>query len=191
MSKGLIAVDVDLTVVEMAQPWLDWLNGVCDDHITMHMLSKVYGDIPYALNQVAPFCSKLEGLHTSGMDFWRNQYLYDDKKPIEGSVEVLSKLNQEGYDICFVSAITGNHQSSKYHFLKRYFPFLKGVVLTREKFLVNCDYIIDDRINILNAMPEKTKCIQYKTPFSQAEDKARDVLVLDQWGSLPELLKSL
>lgn len=189
MSKGMIAVDVDLTVVEMAVPWLAWLNNVCGCNMTFGQIEKVYGEVPYNLS--LPFEPYLEKLHTDGMDFWRNEYLYDDKHPIMDSVKVLSTLHDSGYDVCFVSAITGNHQSSKFHFLKRYFPFLKGVVLTREKFLVDCDYLIDDRLNVLNAMPEKTTRIQYRSIFAQSEEARAGTHGLYCWRYLPRLLDNL
>ena len=141
-----IAVDCDLTVVDTAHHWWEWLNKVTLSDNPYPLFED--GVVDYDLTKY--YKKELDAIGIDGYEFWRSSTLYDTLVPIDGAVEVLQHLHELGHEIIFVSTIKGSHHKSKYYFLKRYFPFMKGFVATKEKHLVGCDVIIDDRNNVLN-----------------------------------------
>src|SRR5690606_28249698 len=100
--------------------------------------------------------------------------------PYEGCVEALGELKKLGWDIIVVSAIKGFHAKSKYYFLKKYLPFLDGVVYTKEKGFVNVDVMIDDRDDILNQFDgTKTLKIKFHTQYEQKEPSTAHFTIKD------------
>lgn len=79
------------------------------------------------------------------LDFWRNEYLYDNLEPMSGAVEKLEALSKY-FNIVFVSRLKGNHHRSKVYWLKKHFPFMTGFVGTHEKWILNDSLVamIDD-----------------------------------------------
>lgn len=79
------------------------------------------------------------------LDFWRDETLYDNLKPMNGAVEKLEALSQY-FNIVFVSRLKGNHHRSKVYFLKKHFPFMAGFVGTHEKYILNDSLVamVDD-----------------------------------------------
>jgi 5'(3')-deoxyribonucleotidase len=102
-------------------------------------------------------------------NYWRQPDLYDgiELLPIKGSVEALSELSNT-FNIVFVSSCKGPHYKSKYNWLKKHFPFMKGFISTKEKHFVRCKYLIDDRAeNFIYIKPKKTKRILFDTSYDQ------------------------
>lgn len=179
MVKPILAIDVDMVVVDTGAAHWEWLckqNGVRPGDYPMPE-----GPLPYNLGEIW-------GCPVSAMDFWRQENLYDALEPIKDSVEVLRELSKK-YDIIFASAIKGLHPRSKYYFLRNHFPFLSGVVLTKEKHYVKCDYIIDDRLDNLARMPSDVVTIQYNTPYKQTVSFDPEHIV-DNWKEAEELLRN-
>lgn len=101
------------------------------------------------------------------LDFWRDEALYDDLLPMEGSVEKLEQLSQY-FDIVFISRLKGSHHKSKVYFTKKWFPFQKGFVGTHEKWILNGSVVamIDDLgDNLIKFDPHK------RVHFGQGEYK--------------------
>lgn len=155
-----IGVDVDLTVVNLVDDWLSWLNSMTGQSLTKEDCNYDYAIGDYFKEALKPFdlCPK---------DFWRAGHIYDLAKPIEGSIDYLKLLHKEGNEIIFISKIMGNHAESKKMFLNRYFPFHSGIVFTDEKGLVDVDVMVDDRIEFLNQFSEDVLKILIKTPYKQ------------------------
>lgn len=183
----IIAVDCDLTVVDTGLAWLKWLNSVSRSLKYTHEELLGNGrEISYNLGEYFPTLQH----HVEPMDFWRNKYLYYGMTPIKGSVDALLGLANQGYKIVFVSSITGQHASSKYYWLKEHFPFLDGVVFTREKDNVRCDVLIDDRNDFLNLMPCNVMKIRYNTPYTQTKKQHKDTIVLNEWSQIANKIRS-
>lgn len=157
MSRQIIAVDIDNTVVNTGILWnqsllsrfkqVKWVKGLKQ---------------PYNLTELFELPDG-----TDGFDFWRDPSLYNGLQPLEHSVEALTKLSEQ-HDIIFVSQAKGWHHKSKFKFVEKWFPFNKGLVLTKEKFLVRCDVLVDDSLTQLNSMPEDVKCLWFQTDYIQS-----------------------
>lgn len=151
----LLGVDCDLTVVRTDVGWWDWLCS--KGTITNYPFS---GQWPYNLGEVF---KELEDPY----QYWR-ELDYDQFQPIEGSVEALEKLSQY-FGIVFISQHKGQHSKSKYYWLQKHFPFNSGVMLTKEKWLMNDSLVgmVDDRLDHL-AKFDENKRILFQTPYTQS-----------------------
>ena len=166
MTKRIIGVDVDLTVCPSDDGWREWLGnkyGCVKCPMTEYNFSHYY---PHADD---PF------------EYWRSLE-YSQFDPLKGSVEKLEQLSSY-FDIVFISAIKGKHNKEKYYWLKEHFPFLKGYIATKEKFLMNNSVcvMIDDRLDNLQGF-DQHKRVFYKTPYSQNETCGVGY-VIDDWES--------
>ena len=170
--KPILAVDCDLTVVDSASDWLSYL-----EYYSGFNRTKIKeGDIlPYDLSELFPKVS-------NPYQYWR-ELDYEQFTPIECAVEKLQILSQH-FDIVFISQAKGVHAKSKYYWLEKWFPFNCGVLLTKEKWVVNNSVIgmIDDRQSNLKPF-DKDKRILYNSPYKQDEE-CEVGYVIEDWNSL-------
>lgn len=167
----IIGIDVDLTVCPSDKGWSTWLQERTSG-------PKSYVEYlenrPYNLSEV--YCDVVDP-----MKYWR-ELDYSEFKPLNDSVEKLQALSKY-FDIVFISAIKGQHTKSKYYWLQQYFPFNKGYIATKEKFLMNESVcaMIDDRLDNLQGF-DQHKRVLYKTPYTQNASCGVGY-VIDDWKS--------
>lgn len=173
----IIGIDVDLTVCPSDQGWINWLNERSSKYDPSMWLEFKSSTIKLPYNLGSMFAEEIE----DPMEYWR-ELDYTGLKPIKGSVEKLKELSAY-FDIVFISAIKGKHNKEKYYWLKEHFPFLKGYMATKEKFLMNNSVcaMIDDRLDNLQEF-DQHKRVFYKTPYSQNETCGVGY-VIDAWES--------
>jgi 5'(3')-deoxyribonucleotidase len=185
MSGKIILVDVDLTVVNPVPNWWHWMECITET-------KKDFPEHPN-YNLTSYFKDELDAVGKDGMDYWRHENIYDTLQPIDGSVESLKLLHDEcGLRIVFASHIKRNHYKSKYQFLKRYFPFMEGFLGTKEKYLIRCDYMVDDRIKFINTMPEHVMKVRYITPYTQCEELKSTKFYSEagDWKAIENIIKA-
>lgn len=185
-SKRILSCDVDLCVCPSDLGWYSWL---CDRQKGPQQLCKP---------------SPRLGFHKPGMKFpynlgdmfetvedpylyWR-ELDYSQFEPIKGSAQALEKLSKY-FDIVFISAHKGTHGKSKYYWLQKHFPFKTGVMLTKEKYLMNNSVVahIDDRKSMLRGF-DFEKRILFNTPYEQ-EVECETALSFDRWND--EIVKKI
>lgn len=179
----IAAIDVDLTVVDLGQMWLDWLNAMTHKKLTLEDCRLPDGGINYNLGSY--FEDDLRKLSITPTCYFRQSGIYDQAKPIEGSQEALYWLKQNGYDIVFVSHCKGSHMKSKVNFLKRYFPF-DGFVATKQKGYVRADLVIDDRNEHLNSFNDSVFKVKRKTEYNQYEELRKVNYQFNNWDDFTE-----
>lgn len=181
--KRLLGIDVDLTVCPSDVGWWRYLAykqigislasgdmGNYVDHVNDQFS---HSSLPYALGEFFPEVQNPN-------EYWRTLD-YSQFKPIEGTVEALEKLSQY-FGIVFISQHKGTHGKTKYYWLQEYFPFNSGVILTKEKWLMNDAVVamIDDRLSHLKNF-DYEKRIQFDTIYTQ--DVECDVATkFNKWG---------
>ncbi len=175
MSRYL-GVDVDITICPSDKGWERWLA----DRASLEDLNKfsrldTSPELPYNLGGLFPSVE-------DPMEYWRNLD-YSQFSPLAGSVEALEVLSNY-FDIVFISAIKGNHNKSKYYWLKKHFPFMSGYIATKEKFILNNSVVamIDDRNNQLQGF-DITKRIRFNTCYTQ-DQPCVVVREFDDWSKL-------
>ena len=158
MSRDIvIAVDVDLTVVDSVTPWKAWYTK-----LTGHDL----GEVTSENNNLEEMMKN----HNDPMQFWRQPDLYDNLQPIKEAVRALKKLHNMGYKIIFVSACQPEHEVSKRMFLGRNFPYHDGFISTGDKKHVACDYFIDDYKKYCRQQNDRATVFQIKTELNSSSN---------------------
>lgn len=114
--------------------------------------------------------------------YWR-ELDYMQFEPIAGSVEALEKLSQY-FGIVFLTQGKGVHGKSKYYWLEKHFPFMQGVMITKEKYLMNNSVVamIDDRLSHLKGF-DYGKRILFETPYTQ-DVECEVALTFSRWNDL-------
>lgn len=179
-----LGVDVDLTVVDTGREWFNFLKQnssiVVPDYEEYLSINK---EVSYNL---ADIFTDMD--FQKCVDYWRNENLYDNLKPLKDVVQVLEDLKfSKGYEIVFVSTIKGNHHKSKYYFCERNFPFLDGFVATKEKKYAKVDMMVDDRLNVLEPLDKGVIKVLKQTPFIQTTDFVAPYK-FDDWADFSKLI---
>lgn len=154
----IIAIDVDLTVVDSVSPWKQWYTN-----LTGHDLGEITSD-----------SNDLETLmknHNDPLQFWRKPDLYDSMEPIKEAVLYIGLLKDLGFTIIFVSACMPEHEQSKRFFLQRNFPYMDGFISTGDKSFIRCDYFVDDYKKYCRQMLPHADVFHIKTEINSACDE--------------------
>lgn len=188
--KPVIAVDVDLTIVDSGQAWYDWLEANCVDCTTYEDMIDSEGNLPYNL---APYYTLPRGW--DAFEFWIREDLYDEAVCYESSKRVLEHLYKNGWEIVFVSWCfgKGEHMESKHQMLRREYSFIDDhdfhFITTKSKYLVNCQFAVDDRNSFCNQYNEDVTVFKINTPYTQDEELTRPVFSVDSWNEIINLLE--
>lgn len=100
---------------------------------------------------------------------------YSYVMPMKRAVKVLEKLIIEGFDVYIITDAFSwpNTLKSRYEWLISHFSFMKNnFIFTKNKHLVDVDYLIDDNIDTINKFNEykinKLKLgVIYDAPYNQ------------------------
>ena len=179
MTKPILAVDVDMTVVDTGQGWYNYLkyfNGLGKTNFPED------GSLPYNLSKVFPNVQ-------DPMEYWRNLD-YFKFQPLGGAVECLKELSKD-FHIAFISQVDGTHAKSKFQWLDHHFPFKAGFIPTHEKWLMNGSVVAmaDDRLKVLEGF-DLGKRILFDTPYTQ-DVEIEVAHKISKWdNSVVELIKN-
>lgn len=184
-NKKLLGVDVDSTTLNSTEDWWRWLKYMAQDNDlpwTMKEYAERGNTIDYNISKHFP---PMKNRNVEPMDFWRQDGVYDTIQPIEGAVECIKYL-MDSYNIVFVTHNKGNGGRSKFNNLDRLFGRENfGYIVTKEKYLVRMDYMIDDRNDFLNAcVGHDIQPIRIASPFLQYEKSAPEIIKLDNWEEI-------
>lgn len=182
--KKVFVVDVDNVVVDLSQRWVDWINAHRGNGTYRYEKEEFYGH--YDFSEV---CSVNKD---TVMDFWKQRGLYDNAKPLEGSVSALWRMKHKwGWDIVFASHVEGDHAKSKWEWLNKYFP-VDGFVATREKHYIRADAIIDDRPQVLNKVRDRYILkVLMLTPWLGDKEEEFDIEVWEWSDSLVDTIAQI
>lgn len=177
--RPLIAVDVDLTIVDTLTPWFNWIRQITGEefpvmdycgtpglgkHLPQWM--KNYDDLPGFLAEYnGPTVKTDKDAITA---YWKQRNLYQNLKPIEGAQEYLSELSRKA-DIVFVTHCFPGHIDSKRRFLDSQFRFKHDFIDTKAKHLIAYDVLIDDNYAVIsNGLKNRPRAhnIFFKQVFS-------------------------
>jgi|SRR5690554_40312 len=176
-----IGIDVDLTTVESDVAWWNWLLNMCfikDDYLDLLPLNLSLHDFiqnikdhkgeQISYNLAKYFESPIND-NVDPMDFWRNEGAYDTIHVRTDAQQYITQLIKDGHEIVFITHNKGNGSRSKYNLLARKFgKYNFAYVVTKEKYLVDVDVLIDDRREFCNQMLHGGKhSALIETPYVQ------------------------
>jgi 5'(3')-deoxyribonucleotidase len=158
----IAAFDCDGVLIDIMPHWYEWLVVRYD----LKDALSADGVKPYDLTNLFVIPEEDDPLA-----FWKSNTLYSGMKPAKDSVETLSKLKDDNYEVIVVSRVTGQHAASKCDWIKRWFPFADGILLTgrneKEKSYARCHYIVEDNLAQLNRFGDNVTKIWLKTDYPQ------------------------
>lgn len=183
-----IIIDIDNTMLDPIPKWMVWGTNNsqgCDKALMLQ---------DYQSSTVDYNFSNYFDLHegVDGLDFFRQEDLYDDIELLPDAKQVITSLSEEN-TILFVSFSKSWHLKSKFSIIKRNFPWViegeRGAFIScKHKHHVPSDIFIDDRYELLNKHTAKLK-ICMNTPFTQTEDlDENSVTRVDNWEEIGKLL---
>lgn len=141
MRRLTVLVDIDDTIWDLLQAWVDRLN---DLHGTSVRKDDV---VSWDITEFFPGLSKTQvfaPLHDD--DFWGNI------KPFNGAAKYLQALKDDGHRVLIVTASDYRTIRSKMeNVLFKYFPMFSwgDVIITMHKQLINGDVLVDDAVHNL------------------------------------------
>jgi 5'(3')-deoxyribonucleotidase len=183
----LIAIDVDQVVVDPSDKWCKYMSRFTKGP-SEEWFSYSGGLMYYDL-------SKYYNIDRSkAFEFWNLPDLYDDLKPIRGSVEAVKAFKASGHEVIFLSKCTDGHKASKLEFLKRYFGADSVLINSHTKGVCDgfIDVMIDDHVDVLNEFTGgRTQCLLFASEFTQDEQQVSSIWPVDCWRSVKFLLSSI
>lgn len=188
--KPVVLVDVDLVFFRPDILWAEFLgnmteNGGYDLHKLNHLRlsyesqeDKSKTVLHYNLTKEF---SPLRCPQIASVDFWRASGIYFTCRTTDYAEWGIRELQRLGYKVVFVTHNKGNHAKSKYYAVQNALMRFNeirpdelhielndiGWVVTKEKYLVTADLIIDDRLDFLVDMPEHVQLIHFQTCYHQ------------------------
>lgn len=185
-----IGIDVDSTTLDSVPAWWHWLYcmtkpsylpSTLDEFFIQNKNHNIH--IPYDISKMFP---EPINHNVDKMDFWRHTGVYDTILPVKDADTYINKLYEDGYKITFITHNKGNGGRSKYQNLVRMmghqdFDFF----VTKEKYKISVDILIDDRNEYLNPCVAKNiDTIRIETPVSQYEPDSPQTTVLPNWSEI-------
>jgi 5'-nucleotidase len=143
IKKFRILLDMDNVLFDTVDYWLSLYNDRTKEGLSLSDITD-YG-FNFLPKEKRDFLFSL--LHVEGF--------FKHIKPISGAVEVVKKIQEDGYDISVVTCgMLGNSVKDKLESLEKHFPFLgnpqKYTIFTHRKDLINGNILFDDNPRNLN-----------------------------------------
>lgn len=190
----IIGVDVDNTFLASDKCWWEWLKHIYKRHTYSSLDDATvfggYGNVKYNLAKY--FTDKFDDSKCP-LDYFRREGVYDTVPPVEGAVEYVNKLIDEGHTINFITHNMGLGGKSKYdriHFLLGHKNF--NYFVTKEKQYVKCDVLVDDRNNFLNIMdPKECQAIRISTRYEQFEKLNEGIPTFKNWEGIYHFIQQI
>ena len=181
-------IDVDNTVNNFSEKFLEYYNDITGKHLTMSDLKK------YDLTTLGVSRETLETLFFNNNAFYRSL----DANPI--AIGVIRTLWLSDHTINFVTASDYSIIDSRIEFIKKYFDFLnvnRSLLITEDKGVAYADFVIDDLNGYLvNINPDCTY-ILLKKPWNLTEwnvyrdNPNEDVYACVDWNDIISTLHNL
>ncbi len=164
-----IIIDVDITLLDLSDSWLEWLNSFAKYFYEDEYIEDCTND--YVNYNLGDYFILPQGIDP--IDFWRHPERYDGEVIYPEAKEVLNKLIDDGHEIIFVSDCCGEHYISKQKMLQREVPRASNFISTSIKSDILADIIVDDRLKYINQFKDYPKdflAIWYGTRYNQCQD---------------------
>jgi len=199
MSKPVIIIDLDDTVVPFATPFIDWYEAKHN-----HKLGNPQR-ISYIFDEM--FGKPKQGSWQELMDLYTQEAWSNDVEPEPEAVKSLDRL-KENFDIHMLTARSMIHRKVTEEYLNKHFPDIfselhmptmvggvahrtnKGEIASELKAIA---FVDDADHNISTLSGYGIKCILYKHPghFWNGQSVPLDTTILSSWKAIEAELRKL
>lgn len=112
---------------------------------------------------------------------WADKSFWDNLAPVGGAVEAMRKLIQNGIEVFIMTACTPDIVEGRSKWFAKYFPFIKqeNIIYGYPKWLVSCDFMLEDRLETLLRTPVWTHRVLMDKPWNRRNsdhDVARGII---------------
>lgn len=112
---------------------------------------------------------------------WTDKSFWDNLVPVGGAVEAMRKLIQNGIEVFIMTACTPDIVEGRSKWFAKYFPFIKqeNIIYGYPKWLVSCDFMLEDRLETLLRTPVWTYRVLMDKPWNRRNsdhDVARGII---------------
>jgi 5'(3')-deoxyribonucleotidase len=108
---------------------------------------------------------------------WADIRFWEKLKPQPRAAEALHAIQESGCDLYIATATDIRNAYTKQQWLAKYFPFIesKKLIIIQDKTLLKCDFIIDDKLEMLKECSPTTNkiCVQRMWNQQSRSDDAK------------------
>lgn len=177
MNKLTILVDMDDTIENLCEVWVDYLNEIYGTNVSLTDVTQ------WDMTKVFPTLNRHEIF-----DVLAEETLWERVKPLPGAVEYLKKLMDDGHKIIVVTSASPETVEAKLNkVLFKYFPYLtyKDVIISSQKQMIKGDILIDDAPhNLENGSYLK---MLFDAPHNQTYE-TQDTIRVHNWKEVYEAI---
>jgi len=176
--KPILGIDVDLTIVDTLNPWLEWYESQTGHRINLSDLPEDQYSIHHLMDK-----------HDNPMEFWGACDLYDNLCIFPEAVRVIQKLS-ELVDIVFISHCVPSHIESKLALLERFLGKKYPFIDTEYKQFVKVDFFVDDNVKMLDNMHEsypETVIFKWETQVNKAVSRSYWI-PCKEWAKIEDIV---
>lgn len=171
--KLIIAVDVDDTVANLIDAWLEIYNDEHGDNLREHEITDW---------DISKFAKHGKNIY----DYLKNPSLYDNVFPIKDSLNGINSIRKMGHRVIYVTASTIEQSGRKYQWL-RDFGFVDSeydYIEAKDKSLICADILIDDGMHNIQSF-RKVGILMNKSWNKKYDYKPR----CNNWKEVVEYIK--
>lgn len=100
---------------------------------------------------------------------WADKSFWDNLVPSDGAVEAMHKLIQNGIEVFIMTACTPDIVEGRSKWFAKCFPFIKqeNIIYGYPKWLVKCDFILEDKLETVMRSPSWTYRVLVDKPWNR------------------------
>lgn len=153
-----IGVDIDSVLADILPRWIALYNEDYFDNLEVSAITQWEVHL-----FVKPECGKKVYNYLARPDF------YEEVKPIAGAIEGITKLQELGYQIYYVSSCVPETMDQKVRWMYKYIPNFswEQICFCHDKALIDVDCLVDDGPHNLDAMPGWVATVRYAHPYNE------------------------
>jgi 5'-nucleotidase len=153
MSGLILVFDLDSIVIDLLGPWVTYYNNIWNDNKTVSDITDYHIE-----KIVKPECG------AKIYDVFKDPGFYPNLPPIDGAIEALYKLHNQGHDVVIATAIAGftpeeraKAAGDKYLWCGKNIPFIpqRNIQIGTRKELIHADVFVDDSPSNIQAYKKK------------------------------------
>lgn len=131
-----------------------------------------------------------EEVHEALDAVWSNKSFWDNLAPAKGAVEAMRKLVQNGIEVYIMTACTPDIVEGRAKWFAKHFPFIKqdNIIYGHPKWLVSCDFMIEDKLETLLRTPSWTHRLLLDKPWNKYNEEKDAVYAIMRGKTITELI---